>query len=155
MKRSFNVAAIAAMGVLAASTALVAASAGSNIAGTKLADGTADGFKVNIPDEVKLEAKGGLWVYDQSVTIQPGGHTGWHTHPGPVLVNVVSGTFRVQEADCSWEDYVPGRTFVDQGGSNVHIGRNPSGEVNTVLSVTYLVPAGAALRGEADAITCP
>jgi len=29
----------------------------------------------------------------QQITVQPGGFTGWHSHPGPAFVTVAQGTF--------------------------------------------------------------
>ncbi len=166
MKRNIlQASAICATVLLLATTAFVVASPGSGITAVSIrGDGTVDGrFKVNIPATIKLEAHGDLRVVDQELTILPGGHTGWHSHPGPVLVTVKSGTFRFQETDCSYVDYVAGDTVVDEGGGHVHIGHNPSAgddpnnpnDGDTQLSITYLVPAGAGLRLEADAVTCP
>jgi quercetin dioxygenase-like cupin family protein len=156
-RHSFKVAAAIATGVLLLTAAVVVASPGSGITSvSNRADGTADGrFKVNIPGTIKLEAHGDLRVFDQELTILPAGHTGWHSHPGPVLVTVKSGTFRYQNPDCSYTDYTAGQTVVDEGGGHVHIGRNPSGSASTDLSITYLVPPGVPLRSEADVIVCP
>ncbi len=165
MKRHIlQAAAVSATALLLATAALVAASPGSGISAVSIrGDGTVEGsFKVNIPATIKLEAHGDLRVVDQELSILPGGHTGWHSHPGPVLVTVKSGTFRFQETDCSYIDYTAGETVVDEGGGHVHIGRNPSAgddpnnpnDGDTQLSITYLVPAGASLRVEADPITC-
>jgi hypothetical protein len=157
MRRSFKIAVAAATAVLLLTAALAIASPGSGVTGVLIrADGTVDGrFKVNIPGTIKLETRVDLHVVNQDLTILPLGFTGWHSHPGPVLVTVRSGTLRYQLTDCSFTDYVAGDTFVDPGGGHVHIGRNPSATVNTELSSTYLLPAGTPLRIEADAITCP
>lgn len=147
-----------AVGVTAAlvTSAVVTASPGSGLTATTRADGTvSDRVNVNIAGSVKLQAKDGLRVFDQELTIGPLGHTGWHTHPGPVLVTVKSGTFRYQHQDCSFTDYTVGQSIVDPGGGHIHIGRNPSSTVSLELSVTYLLPPGAPLRIEADAVSCP
>ncbi len=165
-QRSVKTAAAAATTLLVMTATLVLASPGSGIVlqnPVNRADGTVDGrFKVNLPGTIKLEAHVDLRVVDQELTILPGGHTGWHSHPGPVLVTVTSGTFRYQEADCSWTDYYAGDTVVDEGGGHVHIGRNPPdddphdpNDGDTQLSITYLVPAGSGLRVDVDPITCP
>ena len=164
-RRSLKAAAAAATAMILMTAALVVASPGSGITGVSIrGDGVVDGrFKVKIPGKIKLQTKVDLRVVDQELTILPGGHTGWHTHPGPVLVTVRSGTFRYQETDCSWTDYVAGQTVVDEGGGHIHIGRNPSvgddpnnpNDGNTDLSITYLLPKGAGLRIEADPVACP
>lgn len=162
--RSLKSATAMAVAMVLTSTALVVASAGSGVIDVSTrGDGTVDGrLKVNIPGTIKLESHGDLRVFDQELTLQPGGHTGWHSHPGPVLVTVKSGTFRYQDTDCSYTDYHTGDTVVDEGGGHVHIGRNPNdddpsdpNDGNTLLSITYLVPAGAGLRIDADAVACP
>jgi quercetin dioxygenase-like cupin family protein len=35
----------------------------------------------------------------QQITVQPGGFTGWHSHPGPAFVTVAQGTFTYYEGD--------------------------------------------------------
>jgi hypothetical protein len=92
----------------------------------------------------------------QRVTIAPGGTTGWHSHPGPAIVIVKSGSFTLYDGDdrrCRGTTYSvdpatpeAGKVFVDEGRGHVHIGRN-EGSTNTELYVTYLdVPVGAAPR---------
>ena len=91
----------------------------------------------------------------QQVTIEPGGSTGWHSHPGPAVVIVKSGSFTLYDGDdrkCRGTTYSVdpaspvGKVFIDEGRGHVHIGRN-EGSTNTELYVTYLdVPAGAAPR---------
>jgi Cupin domain len=111
----------------------------------------AEPFKVKIDGLLKLKTKGPIDVVDQTITIQPGGHTGWHSHPGPVLVVVKSGTFTLYDGDdptCTPHAFNAGSTFVDQGGGHVHIGRN-EGATPVELSVTYLLPVGAGARIDA------
>ncbi len=71
-------------------------------------------------------------------TIQPGAQFPWHTHPGPVIVNVAQGELvYVQASDCRHRSYPTGTAFVDPG-SNVHSAFNPSSTVETVLVATFL-----------------
>ncbi len=89
-------------------------------------------------------------VSDVAVTenrVAPGGHFGWHSHPGPSLVIVKSGTstfYRGDDPDCTPHVYPAGTAYVDPGGE-VHIARN-EGSTELVLLVTRLVPHGAAPR---------
>jgi quercetin dioxygenase-like cupin family protein len=108
----------------------------------------AEPFKVQIKGLVKLKTKSAVDVVDQTITIQPGGHTGWHSHPGPALVIVKSGTFTLYDGDdrsCTAQVFNAGSAFVDRGGGHVHIGRN-EGTTVVELSVTYLLPVGAGPR---------
>ena len=59
------------------------------------------------------------------VTWTPGGTSGWHRHPGPVLVNVVEGELElVWERDCVPRIYTAGESFLDPG--EIHTARNTS-----------------------------
>jgi quercetin dioxygenase-like cupin family protein len=54
---------------------------------------------------------------------QPGQTTGWHSHPGPSLIFVVTGSVTNYESDqphCQGVTYSAGSTFVDAGGTDVH-----------------------------------
>src|SRR5918999_2227463 len=121
------------------------------------ARGTTDG-RIDVSSEagIKLKTRRSIDVATQQIVIGPGGHTGWHSHPGPVLVTVTSGALRVIYAtDCTGLGtvYEAGDTFVDRGDETVHIARNESLTANVELWATYLVPGapGTALRiDEAD-----
>ena len=54
---------------------------------------------------------------------QPGQSTGWHSHPGPSEVFVVSGSVTNYASDapyCKGVTYAAGSAFLDAGGSDVH-----------------------------------
>jgi len=84
-------------------------------------------------------------------TLEDGAQFPWHTHPGPVVVNVVEGELTYVGADdCVERQYPAGTAFVDAGGDHVHTAF-ATGE--TVLVGTFfkapasgplLIPAGAA-----------
>ena len=80
----------------------------------------------------------------QQVIVQPGGFTGWHSHPGPAVVVVAEGEFTYYDGDdptCTGYPYGPNETFVDLGQGHVHSARN-EGAVAVKLLVTYFdVPA--------------
>jgi quercetin dioxygenase-like cupin family protein len=72
-------------------------------------------------------------------TVQPGAQFPWHTHAGPVIVNVVAGTLvYVGADDCTEHAYPAGTAFVDLGHGDVHSAFNPSGSDVTVLVATFL-----------------
>ena len=84
-------------------------------------------------------------------TFSPGGHTGWHTHPGPSLVTVVSGELTLYDGDdpaCTPAIYQAGETFTDVGCGHVHLAQN-AGNVPTVLMVVHILPAGQPRRIDA------
>jgi quercetin dioxygenase-like cupin family protein len=93
-----------------------------------------------------LKTDGDSDLYVQSNTWQPGGSTGWHTHPGWSLIMVTSGAVTVYDGDdrsCTPHVYSAGQSFVDAGGGHVHLIRNESAtQVATGVAV-QLIPAGA------------
>ncbi len=83
----------------------------------------------------------------QQIVIAPGGHTGWHSHPGPVVVLIKSGQMSFYEEDCTLRTYSAGQSFIDKGQGHVHIARNESQSENLELWATYFdVPPGGAFR---------
>ena len=75
---------------------------------------------------------------------QPGGTSGWHTHPGPVIVVIVDGAVDVVNADdCLARTYTAGEAFIDPGQGNVHVASNTSREEPARGYAVFLgVPAG-------------
>ena len=87
-------------------------------------------------------------------TFDPGGYSGWHSHPGPVYVTVLSGTLTVYEGtdpQCTPHTYTTGQAFVD-GECNgfFHMAKNWSTDTPVNLVVTYTGPVGAATRIDHD-----
>lgn len=105
-------------------------------------------IKVKTGDwKVRIKSKGLSQLAVTENRVGPGGHFGWHSHPGPSLVIVKSGTstfYRGDDPDCTPEVHPAGTAYVDPGGV-VHIARNEGNE-ELVLLVTRLVPSGAAPR---------
>jgi len=87
-----------------------------------------------------------------SVDVAPGGHSGWHFHPGPVLVIVKTGTITFYMGDdptCTPHVHPAGTTFFENGGM-VGIARN-EGTVAATVVATFFVPAGSPTRLDAPA----
>ena len=96
-----------------------------------------------------LRSRGGADVVTQSISMAPGGTTGWHGHPGPVLVTIKSGELTVvytNDRSCEGTTYKAGESFVDFGNV-VHTALN-RGAVPVDFWATYLVPGapGSAFR---------
>lgn len=88
----------------------------------------------------------------QQTVIAPGGYTGWHSHPGPVVVLVKAGTLTFYAGDdprCMGRTYSAGQAFVDRGQGHVHIGRNEGSENLELWSVYFDVPPGGPARIDA------
>jgi quercetin dioxygenase-like cupin family protein len=107
--------------------------------------------------KARLDTKGTSDVYVLQNTIAPGGTFGWHSHPGPSLVIVKSGTATFYLGDdptCAPQVVQAGVGFVDSG-SDIHVVRN-EGTVDLVTVVVSLVPAGFARRIDQPApASCP
>jgi quercetin dioxygenase-like cupin family protein len=80
-------------------------------------------------------------IVSARITVQPGAQFPWHTHPGPVFVNVVEGELvYVAANDCVPRPYQPGEAFVDPGRGNVHTAFNPTEGVTVFLATFFEVP---------------
>lgn len=119
--------------------------------------GTSDDDDQNIWLSLQ-KTKGSSDLYVQSNVWQPGGSTGWHSHPGHSLMIVTAGTVTNYDSDvpdCKPTAYSRGMGFVDSGGKHVHNVRN-EGTVPATTIAVQLIPAGANRRidGQAPA-NCP
>ena len=103
---------------------------------------------------VKFQTKGAVDFATATVSIAPGGSSGWHSHPGVVLVTVKSGTVTFYDEHCTGIQHAAGTSFVESG-EGAGLGRNESLDTTTVLYVTYVVPAGAPLRIDKANPGCP
>jgi quercetin dioxygenase-like cupin family protein len=114
---------------------------------TTITAGTATGgIAVAVPGPTEVTVR--------TITIEPGGSTGWHYHLGELLAVVQAGTLTRQLADCSVETSPAGQAFVEPaGGPHVHVGRN-LGTAPVVLYATYVLPAGSPLAVEAPDPGC-
>lgn len=71
------------------------------------------------------------------ITVQPDAQFPWHSHSGPVIVNVAQGELvYVEASDCVERSYPRGTAFVDSGRGHVHTAFNPTDQV-TVLVATF------------------
>ncbi len=97
--------------------------------------------------QVQIKAKPAFDIAVQSIVFQPNGQSGWHSHPGPVFIQVVSGTLTFYESDdptCTPIVRSAGQSYLD-AGEHAHIARNESGALAQTV-VTYFAPPGAALK---------
>ena len=124
-------------------------------------------FVDRVDVKVKFERDGNVIVANapdagevvvQEITIGPGGTTGWHSHPGPVIVAVKQGTLTYIRADggvCSATPYSAGTAFVDPGQGHAHTAFNFGGN-NLVLLATYFdVPVGGSPRIDVPVVPDP
>ena len=107
--------------------------------------------------QMELKAKPSFDLAIQTITFQAGGQSGWHSHPGPVFIQVVSGTMTFYESTdptCTPVTKTAGQGFLDYG-DHAHLARNETASVAQTL-VAYFAPAGIALRvDEPNPGNCP
>jgi quercetin dioxygenase-like cupin family protein len=105
--------------------------------------------------KLKTHGTSDLYVIDNTFAAN-GGTSGWHSHPGPSFVFVVSGTITNSMSDgdhCMQQDYSAGQGFVDEGGDHVHMIKNNGSVAARTIAVQFL-PAGARRRIDADEPNC-
>ena len=116
------------------------------------------------PDEVdmKLKLRGhhGMMVVqvdDPSrtvtvrYTVQPGAQFPWHSHRGPVVVTLMSGTLNyIPAATCDERIYSAGESFVDPGHGHVHSAVNRGTEPTVFIATFFEAPDAGPLLIPAD-----
>ena len=151
-RKLVHIAATVAVGAFICATAFVIkATPPSGISFTPVGRATMPEFSVKRKDKaldwtVRLDADQPIDVATQIVTFQPGGFSGWHTHPGPVFFTVRTGTLTVYEGDdptCTPHIFNAGTGAVEAATStHIHMVRNETNSVAEAV-VTYIVPVGA------------
>jgi quercetin dioxygenase-like cupin family protein len=93
--------------------------------------------------EVKIKSKGLSDVYFAHVRIVPGGHSPWHSHPGPSILAIQSGTASVYQRSTPTVPQVvnAGESFVEDA-TLVHQVVN-EGDTDLEFFVLQIVPFGA------------
>jgi quercetin dioxygenase-like cupin family protein len=95
--------------------------------------------------QAELRTHGPSDVYAVDNKFSAGGSTGWHSHPGPSLILVLSGTLTNSTAEnCAGQTYSAGQGFIDPAGT-VHEVRNDTGAPAEDLAI-QLLPQGAMRR---------
>ena len=109
-------------------------------------------------DRIKFQTKGRTDVRVARIEIAPGGHSGWHHHPGIVIITVLSGAVTFTHSDCSSKTYGPG---LPDGAVFVEGGDDPAQASSTLGATSYatFVAPDAnpqpITRLEDDAVSCP
>jgi quercetin dioxygenase-like cupin family protein len=84
-------------------------------------------------------------VFVQHVSFTAGQDTGWHSHPGPVFVQIVKGSLTYQDGlhgKCRTITYAAGQGFFDRGFGHVH--RAIAGPDGAEFYPVYVLPPGSA-----------
>ena len=110
------------------------------------------GQQVNT-DRLKFQTKDASDVATFSVTYDPSGFSGWHTHPGIVFVVVQSGAV-VRQVGCTSHIYSAGDSFIESDEQPPGQVRNASATDPAVLTVMQVTPHGSPRRVEANPPEC-
>ena len=151
MKKRWTLAVLLALAGVALSSGVVHATPPSQLTQVPLARGT-NLSNGTIPLQV------GNDVAMAQITVQPGGSSGWHSHPGGAIVVVKEGTLTVHRSigsQCQIETYSAGQAFIERPGEVDQVVN--TGTVPYVLFVTFPhVPQGESPRTDVpDPGTCP
>jgi quercetin dioxygenase-like cupin family protein len=143
-------------GMLAASGALAAVALATppsgQTASTPVIGHLASGQQANT-DRIKLQTKDQTDVSTYTVTYAGGGFSGWHTHPGVLLVTVQSGAV-VRQVGCDATTYSAGDTFIESDEQPPGQVSNASATDQAVVAVTQITPRGSVRREDAAAAGC-
>jgi quercetin dioxygenase-like cupin family protein len=97
-----------------------------------------------VPGPVHLDRKGRSNVLTARLDFKPGDSTGWHYHPGPVVVQAVSGSLTLRHAAqgrCITEVVRAEHGFTELPGV-VHVAGNQRQDP-AVVYATFILPPGA------------
>jgi quercetin dioxygenase-like cupin family protein len=99
----------------------------------------------------KLLTSGPTAFIVQDVSYFPGGHTGWHSHPGILLVTVTEGSIEWYNSNCEKTVYNVGDSLTEN--TQTHYFRNV-GSVSARVMVTYVLAKGQPRRIDQPAPAC-
>lgn len=111
--------------------------------------GTIDRFKIQEPSmTLKLKAGEPIDIAIVGAQLDPGGQTGWHTHPADSLVTVQPGgpaltMLELLDGQCVERTFNPGQALVHPAHPHNFVNRDTTRPLN--FGVAYFVPVGAPL----------
>ena len=105
-----------------------------------------------------IPLKFGTDVAMAQITVDPGGSSGWHSHPGGAIIVVKQGSLTVYSSvgsKCETTTYTAGQAFIERPGEVDQVVN--LGTIPYVAFVTFpRVPQGDSARtDEPDPGTCP
>nr|WP_087576183.1 cupin domain-containing protein [Sphingomonas sp. CDS-1] len=144
---------VAATAILTALPAL--ATSGSGFAPAPIVTGHYGSLDVKADKVEKwdlfLKTKADSDVGADRLTVQPGGYSGWHSHPAPVFITVTEGEIQWYDGGnplCTWQTYHAGQSFIEQA-FRIHQIRNATGNVAEFIGIR-ISPAGVGFRIDAN-----
>ena len=120
--------------------AVALASPGSGVTSTTLVTADFENTVHTNSDRVKFQTKDATDVRVQKLVFAAGGYSGWHHHPGIIIVAVESGAVTLMDSECNSVTYGPGlpdgAVFVEGGDDPVQA----SSATGATVYVTYVAP---------------
>ena len=104
-----------------------------------------------MPFHVQLEAIGPATMTTQIGSVAAGGHNGWHTHPGLVVITLTAGSIRWYDENCEAKDYKAGDSWVE--GSRPHAYQVTS-TTAIQLVAWFIIAKDKGYRTDASAPAC-
>lgn len=158
MKLSRRQVVASTIGILAlgASVPVAFASPGSGLTVTTLATANLDHAVHANSDHIRLHTKDATVIRVQNLVFAAGAKTGWHHHPGVIVVAVASGAVTVWDSHCNSMTYGPaspsGSAFTESGDKDLQVTSSGGASVYA----TYIVPQvdPPEFRIEDDARSC-
>jgi len=99
----------------------------------------------------EFETEGPATLSTQMSSVAPGGHNGWHSHPGIVFNTLISGSIEWYDENCTPTIYTAGDSWVE--GSQLHAYRVISTTANQAVS-WFVTAQGQPLRTDLPAPPC-
>ena len=145
---------VAVIGTLAA---VALGSPGSGVTPTNLVTANFDHTVHLNSDRVKFQTKDATDVRIQKLVFGAGSFSGWHHHPGMVLLAVESGAVTLWQPDCSSQNYGPGLpngAVFAEGGD---VPEQVSSAGGATVYAVFVAPSNdpPITRVEDDAVSCP
>ncbi len=101
--------------------------------------------------ELTLQTSGPADFYSQEIVIGPGGYSGWHNHPGLLMVTVKEGAIDWYDRNCVKHTYTAGQSLTESNQPHTIVN---SGTINTRLFGWYIIKAGEPRRVENGQPAC-
>jgi quercetin dioxygenase-like cupin family protein len=104
------------------------------------------------PWQLQLQAQTDTDYRVAYLELDPGGHSGWHSHPGLLIGAVQSGQIDFYDANCQKQTVGAGEVYTEN--DEVHAIANPSASDSAELYITFLLKGGEPRRRNEDAPAC-
>ena len=100
---------------------------------------------------VNLDVSAPSDFYFQDLVVAPGGRTGWHSHPGLLMIAIKEGSIDFYDKDCRKRSFSAGQSFTES--ADPHNAFN-TGTANARLLVFYIIKKGEPRRIEQAQPAC-